>query len=184
MRRQFSTESALPALTMNRVIPRSTYGRSLCSIAAGSPWMIEFRIWSAGRPNSFVRRLTAESGSSPTQITVRQADPTLLRQAFLWRETRTVTRTATLSLQGNRYSVDPVLAGQQVELRFDPFDLTAIQVWQDSHFVAHAQVQKLERARHLSSDRLPFRSRTANGKSGRRVMLGQSVRISRIAASR
>ncbi len=44
-----------------------------------------------------------------SKITVRQADLVLLRQAFLWRERRTVTRTATLSLQGNRYSVDPLL---------------------------------------------------------------------------
>ena len=90
-----------------------------------------------------------------TQITVREADPVLLRQAFLWREKRTVTRTATLSLQGNRYSVDPLLAGQQVELRFDPFELTAVEVWQEGHFVAHAQVQKLERSRHLALDRIP-----------------------------
>jgi putative transposase len=90
-----------------------------------------------------------------TQITLREADPVLLRQAFLWREKRTVTRTATLSLQGNRYSVDPLLAGQQVELRFDPFELAEVEVWQEGHFVAHAQVQKLERSRHLALDRIP-----------------------------
>lgn len=89
------------------------------------------------------------------QVVLREADPVLLRQAFLWREKRTVTRTATLSLQGNRYSVDPLLAGQQVELRFDPFELTEVEVWQEGHFVAHAQVQKLERARHLALDRIP-----------------------------
>jgi transposase InsO family protein len=86
---------------------------------------------------------------------VRQADPYQLRQAFLWREKRTVTRTATLSLQGNRYSVDPLLAGRQVELRFDPFDLTEVELWLNGQFLAHAQVQKLERARHLSLDRIP-----------------------------
>lgn len=89
------------------------------------------------------------------QVALREADPVLLRQAFLWREKRTVTRTATLSLQGNRYSVDPLLAGQQVELRFDPFDLAELEVWQEGHFVAHAQVQKLERSRHLALDRIP-----------------------------
>lgn len=89
------------------------------------------------------------------QTPVRQADPLLLRQAFLWREKRTVTRTATVSLQGNRYGVDPLLAGQQVELRFDPFELVEVEVWQEGHFVAHAQVQKLERARHLALDRIP-----------------------------
>jgi len=88
-------------------------------------------------------------------ITVRQADPMQLRQAFLWREKRTVTRTATISLQGNRYSVDPLLAGRQVELRFDPFDLAEVELWQNGHFLAQAKVQKLERARHLSLDRIP-----------------------------
>ncbi len=93
--------------------------------------------------------------ASIAQRPVRQADPVQLRQAFLWREKRTVTRTATISLQGNRYSVDPLLAGRQVELRFDPFDLGEVEIWQNGHFLAQAQVQKLERARHLSLDRIP-----------------------------
>ena len=89
------------------------------------------------------------------QITVRHADAAQLRQAFLWREMRSVTRTATISLEGNRYSVDPVLAGRRVELRFDPFDLAEVEIWQDGRFLAQAQLQKLERARHLSLDRIP-----------------------------
>ncbi len=93
--------------------------------------------------------------ASIAQHPARQADPVQLRQAFLWRERRTVTRTATISLQGNRYSVDPLLAGRQVELRFDPFDLGEVEIWQQGHFLAQAQVQKLERARHLSLDRIP-----------------------------
>jgi transposase InsO family protein len=92
---------------------------------------------------------------SLAQITVRPADPLLLRQAFLWREKRTVTRTATLSFQGNRYSGDPLLVGQQVEVRFDPFELAEVEIWQEGHFVAQAQVQKLERSRHLALDRIP-----------------------------
>ena len=86
---------------------------------------------------------------------VRQADPVQLRQAFLWREKRKVTRTATISLQGNHYGVDPILAGQSVELRFDPFDLAEIEVWQDGRFVAQGQVQKMERDRHIALDRIP-----------------------------
>jgi len=90
-----------------------------------------------------------------TQITVRHADPVLLRQAFLWRDRRTVTRTATISLQGNRYSVDPLLCGQQVELRFDPFELAELEVWHNGRFLAQAQVVRLERERHLALDRIP-----------------------------
>jgi putative transposase len=54
--------------------------------------------------------------------------PALLREAFLWSVERTVTKTATVSLQGNSYEVDAALVGRKVELVFDPFDLTRIEV--------------------------------------------------------
>jgi putative transposase len=51
-----------------------------------------------------------------------------LHEAFLWSETRTVTKTATVSLFSNSYEVDATLVGRKVELVFDPFDLTRIDV--------------------------------------------------------
>jgi putative transposase len=54
--------------------------------------------------------------------------PAALAEAFLWEEHRTVTKTATVSLHGNAYQVDPALVGRRVELVFDPFDLTTIEV--------------------------------------------------------
>lgn len=54
--------------------------------------------------------------------------PAQLREAFLWSTQRTVTKTATVSLHNNTYQVDPVLTGRKVELVFDPFDLTDIEV--------------------------------------------------------
>ena len=51
-----------------------------------------------------------------------------LADAFRWSEWRTVSKTATVSMHGNRYQVDPGLAGRRVELVFDPFDLTVLQV--------------------------------------------------------
>ena len=45
--------------------------------------------------------------------------------------TRRVTRTATVSLEGNAYAVDPALTGHRVELRYDPEDLSRIDVWLD-----------------------------------------------------
>ena len=51
-----------------------------------------------------------------------------LADAFRWAEWRTVTKTATVSMHGNRYQVDPALSGRRVELVFDPFDLTVLQV--------------------------------------------------------
>ncbi len=52
----------------------------------------------------------------------------LLTEAFRWGEWRTVTKTGLVSLQGNQYEVDPALAGSKVELVFDPFDLSDIDV--------------------------------------------------------
>jgi putative transposase len=54
--------------------------------------------------------------------------PAQLREAFLWAEYRTVTKTATVSLHGNAYQVDELLTGRRVELVFDPFDLADIEV--------------------------------------------------------
>ncbi|MEC0229764.1 DDE-type integrase/transposase/recombinase [Paenibacillus alba] len=52
-----------------------------------------------------------------------------LTEIFLWEETRTVDGTSCVSLQGNSYEVDGVSSGQKVQLRYDPFDLSLIQVW-------------------------------------------------------
>lgn len=39
-----------------------------------------------------------------------------------------MTRTATVSLHGNTFQVDPELIGRKVELVFSPFDLETIEV--------------------------------------------------------
>jgi putative transposase len=82
------------------------------------------------------RRAHAETGQAPVERfqaggPPRQADPGLLREAFRWSVTRKVTRTATVPLEGNSYAVDPALTGRRVELRYDPEDLTAIDVYLD-----------------------------------------------------
>jgi putative transposase len=54
--------------------------------------------------------------------------PAQLREAFLWSEFRTVNTNAVVSLHNNRYQVDELLIGRKVELVFDPFDITDIEV--------------------------------------------------------
>jgi putative transposase len=54
--------------------------------------------------------------------------PAALREAFLWSAHRTVNNTATVSLHSNIYQVDPILVGRKVELVFDPFDMTDVEV--------------------------------------------------------
>jgi putative transposase len=82
------------------------------------------------------RRVHSETGQSPLQRWSVIGAPALpspaqLREAFLWAEHRTVTKTATVNLHANHYEVDAALVGRRVELVFDPFDLTQIEVrWQ------------------------------------------------------
>jgi len=72
----------------------------------------------------------------------------LLGEAFRWGEWRTVTKTATVSLQGNHYEVDPALAGSKVELVFDPFDLTDIDVRHHGRPVGKAVAFRIGRHVH------------------------------------
>ena len=56
-------------------------------------------------------------------------EPSLLRDAFRTALLRWVSRTASVSLAGQRYAVDPALVNRRVELRFDPNDLTKLDVY-------------------------------------------------------
>jgi putative transposase len=79
------------------------------------------------------RRVHTETEQTPMERWSVIGTPTLptpaqLREAFLWSEWRTVAKTATVGLHGNTYEVDAALVGRRVELVFDPFDLTRLQV--------------------------------------------------------
>ena len=91
------------------------------------------RLFSAWLEVVYHRRVHSETGQTPFERFDAAGapplpTPTLLREAFLWSQERTVTKTATVSLHGNQYEVDPALVGRKVELIFDPFDLTRIEV--------------------------------------------------------
>jgi putative transposase len=91
------------------------------------------RLFSAWLEIVYHRRVHSETEQTPLERFDAAGapllpTPALLREAFLWSIDRTVTRTATVSLHGNQYAVDPALVGRKVELVFDPFDLTRIEV--------------------------------------------------------
>ncbi|MGE3449673.1 MAG: Mu transposase C-terminal domain-containing protein, partial [Microbacteriaceae bacterium] len=77
--------------------------------------------------------------------------PDALAEAFLWAEQRTVSKTALVSLQGNTYQVDPALAGRRVELVFDPFDLTRIEVRLAGTPVGAALPHRITRHAHVKA---------------------------------
>lgn len=77
--------------------------------------------------------------------TMRRKTLAELTEIFLWEETRTVDKTGCVSLSGNTYEVDLELSKKRVQLRYDPFDLAAIQVWHDGGRHADATVIDLSR---------------------------------------
>jgi putative transposase len=91
------------------------------------------RLFTAWVQTQYHRQVHSETGQPPLQRWQAGGPfplptPAALAEAFLWEQRRTVTKTATISLHGNTYQVDPTLVGRKVELVFDPFDLTRIQV--------------------------------------------------------
>jgi putative transposase len=101
------------------------------------------------------RKLHTETGQAPLERyrqdpapATRPVDPATLRQAFLHRDQRTITKTATFSFQGNRYRVPDYLRGQSVELRYDPFDLSQLELWFQDTFLQMAQPDHLVKPIH------------------------------------
>jgi putative transposase len=93
------------------------------------------RLFTAWLHQLYHRSVHSETGATPAEryhaegrTPAPRPDSGLLRRAFLWREQRRVTATATVSLHGNRYQVDAGLVGRVVDLLFTPFDLTVIDV--------------------------------------------------------
>lgn len=64
------------------------------------------------------------SSRDPRRVSVME-----LTEIFLWQEERTADKAGCVRVQGNQYEVDLELAGNKVILRYDPFDLSVIQVW-------------------------------------------------------
>ena len=91
------------------------------------------RLFSAWLEVVYHRRVHSETEQTPLERfdaagAPPSPTPALLREAFLWSQERTVTKTATVSLHANSYEVDAALVGRKIELVFDPFDLTRVEV--------------------------------------------------------
>lgn len=91
------------------------------------------RLFTAWVEQIYHRRVHSETGQAPlarldAADPPRLPTPAELHEAFLWSQTRTVTKTATVSLHGNVYTVDAALVGRRVEIVFDRFDLTRVDI--------------------------------------------------------
>jgi len=99
------------------------------------------------------RTVHSETGQAPLERRMagrrlRRPSPAELREAFLWSETRLVTKTRSVSLHGNHYEVDSALVGARVQLLFDPFDLTDIEVRYQDRPMGRAIPRRIGRHTH------------------------------------
>ena len=111
------------------------------------------RLFTAWAETTYHRRVHSETGQAPIDRWAAGGpfalpSPAALREAFLWSEHRQVKKTATVSLHGNRYQVDPALVGRRVELVFDPFDLTTIEVRHQGKPMGLAIPHRIDRHAH------------------------------------
>src|SRR5690606_6622058 len=109
------------------------------------------RLFAAWVETVYHRREHSETGQAPLARWLAGAPfptptPGELAEAFKWSEFRKVTKTALVSMHGNRYQVDPGLVDQRVELVFDPFDLDRIEVRLDG--VAKGTATPFQVTRH------------------------------------
>lgn len=90
------------------------------------------RLLRAWLERSYHRRAHTETQEAPAVRFAAQRPRYVteeeLREAFLWSVGRVVSKTATVSLHGNRYEVDAALVGRSVELLFDPYALGKVEV--------------------------------------------------------
>jgi transposase InsO family protein len=61
------------------------------------------------------------------------------RDAFLWEEQRTVDKSGCIKLEGVVFDVGVALIRRRVDVRYDPFDISVIEVWHEGKFQRKAE---------------------------------------------
>lgn len=94
-------------------------------------------------------RTHSTTGQSPRErwesekSDIRYVPPEKLIDIFLWEEERTVDKSGTFGLDGNRYPVPEQLVREKIQVRFDPFDLEKVRVYHNGVFVEVVSPEKL-----------------------------------------
>jgi putative transposase len=76
--------------------------------------------------------------------TMRYITPEECKAAFLWTEEKTTDKTGCFSLHGVVLEAGAAFIRQKIEVRFDPFDLTAAEVWQNGEFKTLAKQREIK----------------------------------------
>lgn len=91
------------------------------------------------------RKIHTETGQKPIDRwragveQVKYVEEEKMRQAFLWRETRTTDKAGVFSLLGIRYQVGPGNGRKKLEVRYDPEALHEVEMWRQGRFLERAR---------------------------------------------
>lgn len=104
------------------------------------------RLWEAYRTRRYLEERHSELGKTPLEaiaaVVPKPLDPQVARELFLVRADRHVHKhDACVAVEGRRFLCESFLRGQQVQVRFDPGDLSAVLIFLDGQRVQRALPQ-------------------------------------------
>lgn len=104
------------------------------------------RLWEAYRELRYCEAVHSEIGKSPNEairgVAPAPIDPAVAHELFLVKADRKVNRKdATVSVEGRRFLCDAFLRGREVQVRYDPNDLSSVLVFHEGKRVQKALPQ-------------------------------------------
>jgi len=73
------------------------------------------------------------------QDTIKYTDPVKLDEIFLWRYKRHVSKHATFTIEGNLYEAAPEMKGKEIQVRFNPYELDKVYIYEGSRYLMKAK---------------------------------------------
>jgi len=87
-----------------------------------------------------VRKRTPYQAYIEDPAKVKYISSTECREAFLWEEQRTVDKSGCIKFSGVVFDVGVALLRRRVDIRYDPFDISIIEIWHEGKFQRKAEV--------------------------------------------
>ena len=95
------------------------------------------------------RRIHSQLKTTPMEVfmphkeNLRYPLESELKDSFLYRETRKIHKDCTFQLMGNYYEVMPALVHQEIEIRFDPYDIETVKIYLAGDFFQQSQIFRI-----------------------------------------
>lgn len=107
--------------------------------------------WVEVEYNNKIHTSTGETPNNRFQKSVKSypiqriTDIEAFNACFLWRDYRVINKYGVISFQTNTYRIRDIGCGEKVEIRFNPFDLTAVHIYFRKKYVTTVKAYKIAR---------------------------------------